>query len=402
MATQQENQRQPRQSRVIRLRPDVSLQNGTFHLQVECQVSDNGIAMTNQPVLVKRGLTIIENLTTDQYGVCILTRNGNQANTEQIFIFRFCLAGYAEEAEITVTIPAIASGQANTNDPDRMILSRHHDGYGNFRVHIRVLKHQGQGIAVPVSIWYRGLQHQAQTNNCGEAVFNVPGTLAPGESFPLRATVSGISDAAQLKISRPAAPPHNVPKYTGAWWLGTNNGRALILIILSVLLWIVCAIIGPGEPLINPTTFRNESGLSKQEQLYNNIVKDVDKSYQIPPKEHQNTGHKIWWKLAIIVTLITLVYAPLSLREEVAEGVREGVERMLDKDYARAGDPAFERLIKWVGTYNVARRPQAAQVSTSGGNNEDHGGNSWTKMIGIELLFEAIIHIVPAIFRRAF
>lgn len=394
-------QRQPRQSRMIRLRPDLNINNGTFTLQVECQVSNNGIAMSNQPVLVKRGLTIIENLTTDQYGTCVFTRNGNQTNAEQTLVFRFCLAGFAEEAEVTVTVPAISTGAANTNDPDRMILSRYHDGFGNFRVHIRVLKHQGQGIAVPVSIWYRGLQYQINTNNCGEAVFDVPGTLAPGESFPLTATVSGILEAARLKISRPNDPPHHIPKYSGAWWLGTNNGRALIMILVTIALWIVCAIIGPGEPMINPTTFRDESGLSQQEQLYNDIVKDVDETVKIAPKEHQNTGHKIWWKLAIIMTIITLIYAPLSLREEVAEGIREGVERMLDKDYAKAGDPAFERLIKWVGTYNVARRPQAAQVSTGEHDHGSHGGG-WKQLIGVELLFEAIFHIVPAIFRRAF
>ena len=94
--------------------------------------------------------------------------------------------------------------------------------------------------------------------------------------------------------------------------------------------------------------------------------------------------------------LISLIYWVVARREEIAEGFREGIERLSDQSGAQSGDPGFEKLAKWAGIYSAAHSSQ----KTSEKNDDD--GHSFMTIFSSDLLSEAIIKIVPSVFRRVF
>lgn len=376
---------------------------GTYRVTIKVTVFSGNVAAVGQTVTIEEGVSVLFSGTTNNFGQIIFEETGALKDEEQTRTFEIKLPGHKVDESREIIIPAKVKIAVPDNDPEKLVLSRFHDGNGNFRVHIRVLKHRGVAVQTMVSIWYRGTYYQVPTGASGEAVFDVPGTLQCGDSFQLSATVSGITDAAKLKISRPRLAIQTVPSFTRDWWIGTNNGRAFLMLCFSAFLWLFCLMIGTGEPIINDMTFRSEeTGFSAQEELYNRIVAPVDPSYQIAAKEHDGEWKHFFWKLAFLITVISLIYAPLSLREEIAEGVREGAEKMLDRSDAQAGDPTFEKLIKWAGVYSVARREQQEKTAPTGKTAPDGGHPSFGTLFSSDLLSEIVVKVVPAVFKRVF
>jgi len=161
------------------------------------------------------------------------------------------------------------------NDPDALTLNVSDDGEGNFSVLIRVLNAAGRGLKTVVNILYRGHMYSFGTNDEGNAVFKVPDRVKPGESFKLQVGVSGIRETASVNISR-RRKIHRRKRFSSGWWK-SNNGRAFIFSIATAVLWIFCLIIGPGEPVLNKMTFRNESS-----GRWTSIIKLVQAS--LPPR----------------------------------------------------------------------------------------------------------------------
>jgi hypothetical protein len=115
-----------------------------------------------------------------------------------------------------------------------------------------------------------------------------------------------------------------------------------------------------------------------------------------------------FWGWLLIITILVLIYAIFSLREEIAEGVEDGFERLFDKSYSKAGDPFFERVAKFVGSYKVARRnpPTVTQPTTTAPSStpsaSDSGHPSLATLFKLDLLSDIVVSVVPAIFRRIF
>lgn len=392
----------------LRLTPDLTIDDASnqYTLLVECAVYSGGKAVSSQRIQVKNIVSVEKDVNTDANGIALVSLSGTLSKTETKKVYRFCLVGSSKEEQLAITIPAMADSKAEISDDDpvSLILSRYHDGNGNFSVHARVLKAHGIGFKTKVNIWYRGQNQDIDTDQAGNAIYIVPGTLAPGESFSLSASVSGIHNSAKLKISRPKDPPHSVTSFTKDWYLGTNNGRAFVLICATIWLWFICFLVGPGEPLINDMTFRNDSsGLSKQEQIYNDIVSKVDHNQMIAKKSHDSEWQHWFWKAAILLSIFTLIYAPLSLREEITEGIREGFENLMDRGDAQSGDPKFEKFVKWAGTYSVARRKAKVKVTEekdSKVSDNEHPGLG--TLFSLDLLSDALVEIVPAIIKKVF
>jgi hypothetical protein len=397
----------------IEIKPklDLRVEDNNFELFVECAVYLDGKGLSKQVVLVKEKLAIRGNGTTDSHGVCVISITGSLTKSESIRIFRVCLAGLPHEEELSVTLPAATEPSANDNEAESLILSRYHDGNGNYKVHVRVLKPRGVGLQTKVNIWCNGQNVDLDTDEQGNAVYNVPDVIEPGESCLLTATVSGIHNAAKLNITRAKEPRHTIPAWTKRWYLHTNNGRAFLMICFVALLWLACFMVGPGESLINKMTFRNEStGLSTQEELYNSIVKDIDPSQKIVKQEHGSLWQHDLWKLAVILTLITIFYGIFSLREEITEGVRSWVEKLMDKDDAQSGDPRFEKLLEWAGVYSVARRKAKVEVinpdaPTQASKSRSHSGGghpSLGTLFSFDLISDTLVAAFPAIMKKIF
>jgi hypothetical protein len=311
------------------------------------------------------------------------------------------------------------------NDPESLVLRRYHDGAGNFRVKIRVLNYHGIGLLVPINVWYKGVSTPLTTDDQGDAFFDVPGKVIPGKEYELIASVSGVAQDAKLMIKR--RKTLKKVKMFSRCWRKTNNGIAFILLLAVIATWVITlSTSGNGQPIINPNLFRDETGLSKSEQYYNKSVAVViasvsDSTYLI---KKSNVGSCGWDKpeigifirygILIIVTIIVLIYSVFSLREEIGAGIEEGVEKLFDKDYAKAGDPAFERLAKLAGSYHVARTPKIivegeANEQNSEGENEPAKENSnnsghpgLATLFRMDLLSDALITIVPFILKKIF
>jgi len=369
-----------------------------------------------------------------------------QTDKKQVFTLEVFMKDSNEKSLLTVEIPEKEKATASKNDPQKIVLIRTHDGAGNFRIFIRVIKAQGYGLPVNVDIIFDGRRYLRKTNDRGIAVFDVPRVIAAGEEFPLQAIVSGIEDHARLKINRRSPRVGGPALWTLDWFFRTNNGRAFILMCMVAFFWIWSIAIGIGQPLFNQGWFRNDDGFSKQELIYNRVMTDAytsinvaesvgkakpaetpkpwykrawksvfgDKAIannkiptpQIMPTEVPGHWHHLIWKIAVILTLILLIYGPLSLREEIAEEFGIVVERLMDREYAQAGDPWFERLVTWSGAYSVARNK--ANISSSPSSSDAipasshaHKDTMWNEF-PVHLASDAIVEFVPAIFRAIF
>ena len=385
----------------------VDASNNTFSLPMECSVFLDNQAVSGQQVIVKEGVNVKYTGTTDVNGTFVVLLNGKLIKTEQTRNFRFCLAGLSDEAGVVVSIPAKTSKPAEDKDPESLILDSCHDGVGNFVVRVRVLKAKGVGLNTTVNIFYRNVLHQIPTDDSGEAIFNVPGVILEGESFSLIATVSGIHDSAKLKLSRTKNLVKH-PMFSHDWWR-SNNGRGFALLVLTAVFWFICLKIGGGEPAVNNMTFRHEtSGLSTQEEMYNRTIIEAypeDHKEIFEAQKHDSQWQHYFWQFTLLLTLFTSIYAPLSLREEIAAGFKEGVEKLFHKSSAKADDPAYEKLAKMAGIHSAAHRPKVITATTTNAMEapvEVKGHPTLGTLFSMDLLSDFLVEVLPSILKKVF
>ncbi len=379
-------------------------------IRIRLRTAKNGLPEA-QRVIVHQNYREVGRVTTDTSGFYDFVAPYVQTARKQTIVFEFFLETGIEKTMVTVEIPEVAAAP-KADDPQKVVLIRTHDGCGNFKVLIRVIKAQGYGLETDVDILFDGIKTKRKTNSRGLYQFPVPGVIAEGTNLPLRVFVSGIEDPATIKISRPRTRSVGPSRFSPEWFLLTNNGRAFILMCLAAFFWVFAILIGVGQPLFHENWFRGKDGLSKQEITYNRVIEQAyskaeAKTLVIAPTKVPGHWHHMVWKIAIILTLIFLIYGPLSLREEIAEEIGRAVENLRDRDYAQAGDPWFEKLVAWSGSYAVARNRQAtvsASASTTSSSaptahEEKKGG--WSSF-PMHLASDAIVEILPAIFRAMF
>jgi hypothetical protein len=392
---------------------------GTYSLSFLVNVLEENLPMKNQRVALREGISQLTEIKTDNNGNVTFNVKGNLGNTEKEITYRFFLTGFGDNVEQNVTIPAAETKKTDT-DPETLVLRRYHDGKGNFRVKARVLSFHGVGMSMPISIWYMGVMHSLKTDKAGDVVFDVPNKIKPGKEYQLVASVSGIAEEAKIGIKR-RKTLKKVKLFSRCWWK-TNNARALIACTFVFILWISTlsfAGTGNSKPIINADLFRNASGLSNVEERYNRAVAIADKTFMIAPSKSGNFGWDhpgilCWYGILIIVAGLVSVYSVFSLREEIAAGAEEGIEKLFDKDYAKAGDPAFEKLAKFIGSYQVARSPKIIVEGEANGQNFGVGNeptketseNSEHPSLGtlfrMDLLGNALVTIIPFILKKIF
>ncbi|MDP3837264.1 MAG: hypothetical protein Q8Q67_04145 [bacterium] len=379
-------------------------------ITLRLRAGKDGIPQALEFLIFRNGVQIVSS-TTGTDGFYNYTETNAPTASPQIFTFEAYLKDSVVKATSRIDIPAItAANTATANDPEKCILIRRHDGFGNFRSFIRVLKSRGYGVETDVDIIYQNNRHTVRTDARGIATWDVPGVINPGDDETVVAIVNGIEDHAKLRIRRRILVPRP-PRFSRAYF-GTNNGRAFILLSLAALFMIWAFIIGIGQPLIHETMFRDkETGLSKQEQLHNRILADAyGQSIAEPPnsdieialiKGSESPGHwHHWiWKIAFALFFISISYGIFSQREEIAEEVSIAIERIIDRDYVQSGDPWFERMVAFTGAYSVARNP--AIISADGSAAPTKKRSIWSEF-PVHLASDAITEILPAIFRAIF
>lgn len=408
---------------VVKSASMIDQKNKKCVINFECRVFDDNKPFSQQRVFFKKGLNQLGEAYTDNNGQVSFQDTVPTGSIERIETYRFGLFGFPDEEEVNVNIET-SSSIGEDNDPTDLHLMSHNDGNGNFKVKVRILKMRAIGLAnKPFSIWYKGVDHQLSTNDQGEYLFEVPGVLQEGDKEQLIATVSGIDKKASITLRR--RKKLRCPKpFSANWWLGCNNGRAFILFIMTVILWGVCIYKGFGDPMINADLFRNEKQeLAGEKKIYS----PTESFYQetmvtATGQADKNIGGKesganpifILWSITIGLTIFTLIYIPLSAREEIAEATAEVVDKLFSNPSDHVGDPALEKLAQTIGTYSVIRReskPTAVNKTvvsdknivapaTTAVSEHKHPENSVLRFIGIDLAIEIALSVLKKVFTR--
>lgn len=411
------NNRPPAQKLEIKINHEIfpDTHNNTVDIAIEIYTFFGGHPLTGCQVYLKEGVTELFSAQTSTTGKAALITSVNMTDKDEIHNYRISLDGYSEEGSLTVRIPALLNVDPPKvdNDPELLILRSHHDGCGNFTVMVRVLKDRGYGLSLPVTIWYQGQGYHLTTDDQGEIVFHVPEILFPGDSREIVATVSGIEEASRLTLHFRQKMVQLYQKYSSDWFVKTNNGRAMILFYLMMICFSLGIIFGTGSGLLNDQTFRQERGLSNQEQTYNRIVGEMSTKAIIAPKSEPKESD--WplgfWKLGFILMIIGSVYGPLAYREEIKEAVVETAESIFDRTTTKSSDPTWEHLAKLVGGFHVARRNANSTITVSDSadpanpspvNKEKGGHHGWMQIFQISMLGDLAFELLPKLIRKIF
>ncbi|MDP2944525.1 MAG: hypothetical protein Q8N57_03100 [bacterium] len=343
----------------VKVSSTIDADTNKFFLSFECTITEDGQAFGNQPVILKRNLIDVANDTTDVHGQTTLHADADLGKTERVATYRVCLVNFpGVEKEVNVSIPAEVLKKKEDNDPEHLVLMSHSDGKGNFRVKARITKFKGDALAgIPFSIWCKGKNRVYKTNDQGEKAFDVPGTFKKGQKEELVATVSGIQKKCKITLKRNETfRKTRFEKLIKLGWF------------VALGLWFLAVLIGPGKPLINPDIFNGKDGLSISERLYNESA-TAPNDYRIEPSGgnwfQKTVDHcrKSIWLIASVITLVVLIITIRYIFRAIIFRSEEALESVLHKSYDNVGDPLFEELSKYVGSYNaVSRKPAVAHV----------------------------------------
>lgn len=386
----------------------------TAEIVFSCLVSEDTVVCSGQRIALLKGAAQIEEKLTDGNGRTTFVVVEPLAKAEKTVLYRVVLPGLTDEVEVNAVIPAKESKKVD-NDPEDLILSRYHDGCGNFVVTVRVLKAEGKGINIPGKIFYRGTYHDFTTDDAGEYLFNVPGVINAGDDYPLSATVSGIANEATVRIKRRIRKPSFREKK--AWLFTTNNGRGFLLLGIMVFLWL-SIITGAlnHAPLISANLFRSqETGLSVDEELFNKSASQVDKALAIPRQNFSRPIPSSVFFWLIVYSIFSIIYAIASWREEIMEGIEDGIELILDRNHGRAEDPLLEKWMKHFGISHKVKRapvtvysapdpanPSPAPQAQAQNTVEVEGHPSIGTLFKLDLLSDTLVVLVPAILKKLF
>lgn len=404
MAQQQQNRNRAPQKKIT---VDLTAQGENFHFSI--RTADGTRAEAMGVVIMKDGQRL-RDVTTDQDGFYFFQATHPQTGVEQKIKYIFTLQQGTEKAEFLLEIPArSAQTGPKKDDPQKVVLIRLKKPNGDFAVFCRVLKPLGYGMKVDVNLLAEGNRHKLSTDDTGILIWDFPYQVLPGEEKKVEVVVDGIEDHAKINLKR-LRPKR--PRRWGRWGFldpKTNNGRSIILLILVTVLWIVALSVGTGPAVINDKLFIGDSGLSLQQQRSNAVTSQYFGSkVELFPSKAEVGG--LWirnlWKAALLLTFVFMVYGPLSLREEIAEEFSLAVEKLKDREYAQAGDPWYERLVAWSGSYAVARNKEARATASSTTNQAEAAAPNTRKGMWqhfpVHLASDAIVEFIPLILKVLF
>ncbi len=374
-----------------------------FKLKLEARVTKGTKVLSGVELRLREGINTLENKITNTNGEADFEITKPLSFAGKEVTLRMVMNGLeVAEDEFKVTFPTVE--KVEKDDPQVITMRSHHDGNGVFTLFIRVYKEGGVGISVPVVLEYNSSKTSVKTDSNGTKKWQMLRTLAPGETLDVVASVSGIADSVKLCLRRRNDPALAPNLWTRAWFKAHNNQIAACLLIIMALFWITCPLIGFG----NSVFMERKEGLSQQQTLYNQIVIKADKISADSNKAIADKGNwqKNVWIFTIILTIFTAIYAPLSLREEVAEGLREGLHRIATKNSDKAGDPLYERLASFAGTYAASKQHGvllSANNSEGGEVPLNHSQHTpFHKLLASDIISDTLVEVIPSIISSVF
>lgn len=273
---------------------------------------------------------------------------------------------------------------------------------GKFRLVARVLNYKGEGLEEKtVGFIFQGKLTEVKTNASGVCQFpkNTADSIniKPGVEKKITAFVSGISQLTTTSLIR----RRRLTGKSKADALKNNQRARRFFAVASIAfsIWLVASILiasfaGLGEPLLS-----SSHELTAQEQFFNAIpgVAEAGEVDELRQGQWQKTTIFLPLIITLLWTLFSLLYGIISLREEVGEAWRAGMENIVDRHYVKAHDPLFERVMAWSGHLVNAKTPsQGATTGTTESRSKKAG--FWNYFTS-DILSELIMDILPRIFR---
>lgn len=318
--------------------------------------------------------------------------------------------------EAVVKFPEKETKKRETKpDPEELQVTRHRQADGTNTLFVRVVDAVGNGVKTIVQICAEGHIHDVPTDKNGMAIWAAPKKLKARKTVDADVCVSGISEKAKVVLRGPR--PHDPKRgkvWTKKWWFKENNGRGVLLLIAMVAIWILALVIGPGDPLIS----FDHTQLSPQELFYNlgtdNYKVVVDKAPTILHVLGNAACKFVWFFLAPILTIFAILYFVFSLREEVAEGIIEGLELLVDRPYVKAQDPLAERVMSWAGVRSTARKnPVQPTITTPQPQTEESAQTEekakhprrhvpFWELFRSDLASDLLVEVIPQVLRHFF
>ncbi len=382
--------------------------------------------VAGQLVILKDGVARITNgnteVSTDQGGIALLKIVFDLNDQEQHKVIRICLDRLPDEISYPVTVPK--KDAVDKEETESLLVMKYQKENGELFFKVRALTTDGEGVAhKSVGIFFKGADYSVTTDDTGEVTFTAPKKLKPGEEAEIFFTVSGVKDTLRMTLRR-KKPLKRVRAFSRGWWLGVNNGRAFCVLLAALFFWFLAFSFGLGRPIFSEGMFSDKGELSQAQERYNETatkyghdIKPVDRSkdyvfggWEILPK-------KSLWKMALLLTIIFLIYFPIAAREEIADAIDDIKLKMVDRNIVKVSDPFFERLIATSNSLGIIGGQKSSEAkfgpvasSSIGVNPSDQDGDgkkdkpvfgsSFLSYLTLDLATDLVGGIAKRVFRR--
>lgn len=387
----------------LELKYQLELTPSTYSLSVKVVLLDGTDAVRGEDIKVEKNLQPALIINTGVNAAALYEETGPLPTTSEKVTYYFSINTPYTLEMLEVTLPARNATVVDDNDPVSLILQRLDDGAGNYNVVIRCLKGRGYGVKTTAKTLYQNAMTDVPLGDDGVGMFDC-GNLAEGDKHKLVVTVDGIEESATLMIKRPKAKPTNKP-----WSLKTNNGRARwLMIIIGILLIIgIFGAIYGWNPILTAELFRGSDGLTVQQQLHNELAFG---GQVIPVKTVASDFWSHYWGNWTVFFLLGTIYWLMSWREEIADGVSDTIQSLIDRDHDRAQDPWLQRMMTMSSSFAAARSKKAKAQVLIGGNTSQatdtstagNGHPSLATLFKLDLMSDILVELVPAVLKRIF
>ena len=396
----------------------------TCEISFEVSLFRGSNPVTGQMVILKDGVSRITRgdteVLTDQGGVALLKIIFDLNDQEQHKVIRICLDRLPDEISYPVIIPA-KERSTKKEGTESLVVMKYQRDNGETFFKMRVLTTDGEGVAdKAIGIFFRGVDYSAMTDDTGEATFVAPGRLKPGEEVKIFFTVSGVKDTLIMTLRRKKSL-RQARAFTRRWWLRVNNGRAFCVLLAALFFWFLAISFGPGRPIFSEGMFTGGE-LSQAQERYNETAAKY--SYEISPVDRSKDyiignflPKKSLWKIALLLTIVFLIYFPIAAREEIADAIDDIKLKMIDRNIVKVSDPFFERLIATSNSLGIiggqksseAKFGPAASSSTGASPDDKDGdgrkdkpvfGSTFLSYLTLDLATDLLGSIVKRVFGK--
>lgn len=431
-----------------------------FFAPLEIRVTDNNRPRPGVKVWAKKGVTDICSGSTDQNGFFICTDYTEPLEEAgKTVALRLIADGATQEVNLTFELPQKKEEEKpkepEKSEPTRLDIEGYYKKDTNdFFIYARVTDGMGKPIKeVTLMFIVDGTNFSEETGEDGLVSFFLSHHMEkkdgdlwwpdPGQLLKLRVFCPGIEEAAEITLYRPKNPEPEMGRLEWLW--KKKNGWAVLSLGFAFTLWIYCAVIGWGDPLINPP----QTVLSPQQEIYNQAGEEINPSEKkevrvddgliksnlkavknlclsmgsgigicSPPKNNNGTEEQVYqayggqyypqygkgnwqkknWIITLIISFLSLIFASFILREEVAAEIREWLRKVRVRSSSQVSDPLWEKLAKRFNVLSVAYKKRNGEEGGMEKAAAKHDFSFWD-LFKSDLLSDMLVELLPALFR---